>query len=40
VSRKIAIGEAPVLGVHPNGIHIGRCGNTLFHDKGRWHYGR
>lgn len=31
--QKVADGKAPVLGAHPGDINIGRCGNTLFHDR-------
>jgi hypothetical protein len=33
--QEVAEGKAPALGAHPGDINLGRCGNTLFHDRRR-----
>jgi len=33
--QEVAQGKAPALGAHPGDINLGRCGNTLFHDRRR-----
>jgi hypothetical protein len=31
--QKIAEGKVPVIGAHAGDVNLGRCGNTLFHDR-------